>query len=293
MTDPAAFIRFEHDGWARVAEGYHRFFSPVTGQVIEPLLDAAHVATGVTVLDVATGPGGLAARAAAARGASVIGVDIAEPVVALAAQLNPDLDFRCADAHDLSFADESFTAVVANFLLPHLGDHRAATAEMSRVLAPGGWLAVSTWDVPERAAVLGVVVAAVAEAGGAAPAHLPAGPAFFAYSDDEALVGLLRGAGLGEVEVRRLSFTHRVASPDELWNGVLDGTVRTAALVDSQPPDVRRRIRVAFDRLAAKYAVGTGLELPVAVKIASGCRVDKDRGATRSPGAGSLGSRRR
>jgi SAM-dependent methyltransferase len=86
-VDPGAFTRFEHDGWSRAAPGYHRFFSPVTAQVVEPLLDAAHVATGATVLDLATGPGGLAARAAG-RGASVIGVDIAESVVALAARLH-------------------------------------------------------------------------------------------------------------------------------------------------------------------------------------------------------------
>ena len=268
----SAFTRFEHDGWSRAAEGYHRFFSPVTAQVVPPLLDAAQVATGATVLDVATGPGGLAARAAAARGASVIGVDIAEPIVAMAAQLNPGLDFRRADAQDLPFTDESFTAVVANFLLPHLADHRTAVAEMTRTLAPGGWLAVSTWDLPERAAVLGIVVAAVAEAGAAPPAHLPAGPPFFAYSADEALVGLLHGAGLREVEARQLSLIHPVASPDELWHGVMHGTVRTAALVDSQRPRVRQRIRAAFDRLAGQYAAGAGLELPVSVKIAFGRR---------------------
>lgn len=234
---------------------------------MEPLLDAARIGPGATVLDVATGPGDLAARAA-----SVIGVDIAEPVVTLANRLHPGLEFRRADAHDLPFADAAFTAVVANFLLPHLADHHTAAAEMTRVLAPGGWLAVSTWDVPERAAVLGIVVAAVAEAGAAPPAHLPAGPPFFAHSADDALIGLLRGAGLREVGVRRLSFTHRVASPDELWDGVLDGTVRTSALVNSQSPDMRRRVRAAFDRLAAEHADGDGLELPVSVKIASGRR---------------------
>jgi SAM-dependent methyltransferase len=269
--DASAFTQFEQDGWSRAAEGYHRFFSPVTTQVVEPLLDAAHVAAGATVLDVATGPGYLAARAAA-RGAYVIGVDIAEPVVALAAQLNPGLDFHRADAHSLPFADGSFTAVVANFLLPHLGDHHAAAAEMARVLVPGGWLAVSTWDLPERVAVLGLVVTAVAEVGNATPSHLPAGPPFFAYSTDAALVGLLRGADLHEVGVRRLSFTHRVASPDELWKGILDGTVRTSALINSQPPHVRRHIRAAFDRLASEYAVGAGLELPVSVMVASGRR---------------------
>jgi SAM-dependent methyltransferase len=267
--DAGAFTRFEQDGWSRAAEGYHRFFSPVTGLAVEPLLDAAGVTAASTVLDVATGPGDLAARAAA-RGASVVGVDIAEPVVALAARLHPHLDFRRADAHELPFAGGTFTAVLANFLLPHLADHARAVAEMVRVLAPGGRLAVSTWDVPERVAVLGIVVAAVAEAGAVPPGHLPPGPTFFAYSEDGALAGLLRATGLAEVSIEHVSSTHRVTSADELWDGVLGGTLRTSALVEGQPPNVRRRIRAAFDRLAARYAAGSGLELPVSVTIAVG-----------------------
>ncbi|MGI9063808.1 MAG: class I SAM-dependent methyltransferase [Pseudonocardiaceae bacterium] len=274
MTGPvdiAAFTRFEQDGWSRVPEGYHRFFGPLTGRVADALLDAAAVTAGTRVLDVAAGPGYVAGRAAA-RGATAVGVDIAEPIVELATRLHPGLEFRCGDAQDLPFADASFTAVVANFLLPHLGDHRRAAAEMTRVLAPGARLAVSTWDVPERVAVLGVIVAAVSEAGATPPGHLPSGPPFFAYSSDDALVGLLRGAGLGEVDVRQLSFTHHIASADELWNGVLGGTVRTSALVASQPRRMQRRIRAAFDRLAGAYTVGDGLQLPVSVKIAVGRR---------------------
>lgn len=162
--------------------------------------------------------------------------------------------------------------MTANFLLPHLGDHARAVAEMARVLVPGGRLAVSSWDAPDRAAVLGLVVAAVAASGAVPPAHLPVGPPFFAYSDDATLTGLLRGAGLRDVEVRTLSFTHRVAGADELWNGVLEGTVRTSALVASQDPATRRRIRAAFDRLVGTYVVDGGLELPVSVTIASGGR---------------------
>jgi SAM-dependent methyltransferase len=266
-----AFVRFERDGWSRVAEGYHRFFSPVTGRVVDDLLDAAHVGADSVLLDVATGPGDAAARAAD-RGASVLGTDIAEPVVQLARRQHPGVGFRRADAHDLPFAEGSFTAVVANFLLPHLADHERALGELTRVLAPGGRLAVSTWDAPERAAVLGLIVAAVAEVGAVPPEHVPPGPPFFAHSSGDALAALLRAAGLREVRVRTLSFVHRVGSSGELWDGVLGGTVRTAALVRAQPPGVQRRIRAAFDRAACGYAVDGGLDLPVSVKIASGMR---------------------
>ena len=54
----------------------------MTGRVIEPLLDAAGVDAGQTVLDLATGPGHVAAGAAS-RGAVVTGVDVALAMVVL------------------------------------------------------------------------------------------------------------------------------------------------------------------------------------------------------------------
>ncbi|MGH3767515.1 MAG: class I SAM-dependent methyltransferase [Pseudonocardiaceae bacterium] len=267
--DVDAFVRFEAEGWSRVPEGYHRFFGPITGRAAEPLLDAAGVGAGTRVLDVATGPGYLAGRAAA-RGASVVGVDFAPEILALATDLNPAVEFRRGDAHDLPFEDCSFDAVVSGFLLPHLGDHAQAMGELVRVLTPAGRLAVSTWDLPERTAIPGLLLAAVQQAGANPPADLPAGPPFFQYSDDDALMGLLRSAGLDDVAVARLAFTHRLSSVTTLWDGLLTGTVRAAPLVRRQPEPVQGRIRAAFDDLAARYHTGGSLELPVSIKLASG-----------------------
>jgi hypothetical protein len=43
----------------------------------------------------------------------VVGVDVAEAMIHLARRLQPQLDFRQADAHELPFEDDSFDAVVA------------------------------------------------------------------------------------------------------------------------------------------------------------------------------------
>jgi len=43
--------------WDRQAGGYHRFFSQFTIPVARPLLDAARVTAGSTVLDAGAGPG--------------------------------------------------------------------------------------------------------------------------------------------------------------------------------------------------------------------------------------------
>jgi 2-polyprenyl-3-methyl-5-hydroxy-6-metoxy-1,4-benzoquinol methylase len=105
MTDPTvdadAFNAFEAAGWEEQVAGYEAFFVPITTRLVGPLLDA-EVRRGARVLDVASGPGHVAA-AAAERGASVIGVDIADGMLSLARQLHPELEFRQGNAEALRF----------------------------------------------------------------------------------------------------------------------------------------------------------------------------------------------
>ena len=272
--DPDAFNAFEAGGWEEKAAGYDRFFGRITGQLVEPLLDAASVGPGTRMLDLATGPGYVAARGAE-RGASVVGVDVAGAMVSLARGLHPGLDFRQADAHELPFDHASFDAVVGNFLILHLGRPEQAMEGFVRVLGPGGRLALTAWDLPDRARFLGVFLDAVAEAGATPPEDLPTGPDFFRFSADEEFDALMREHGLQDRAVRRIAFTHRVATADELWDGLLGGTVRTSALIVRQPEVTRRRIRDAFDRLVRRYQRGDVLELPVSVKLAAGRKPDR------------------
>ena len=268
--DPDAFNAFEAAGWELKSTGYDDFFGQITSRLIDPLLDGAAVSAGDRVLDVATGPGYVAAGAAE-RGAGVIGIDIAASMVDLARSRNPGIEFRRGDAESLpEFEDCSFDAVVANFLVLHLGRPERAAAELARVLARGGRLALTAWDLPEEARFLGVFLDAVAEAGATPPAEIPKGPDFFRFSADEEFAALVRGAGLQDAEVQTITFVLPSPSTDNLWNGLLGGSVRTSALIEGQGADVQRRIREAFERLVDSYRVDGGLELPVSVKLASG-----------------------
>lgn len=273
--DVPAFVAFEADGFNRVGEVYHRHNGPITARAVEPLLDAAAVGPATRLLDVATGPG-YAAGQAAARGADAFGVDVAADIVALARELWPDAAFDTADAHDLPFDDDRFDAVVANFCVPHLADHEQAVAEMARVLAPGGRLALTTWDQPERVGLLWPMVGAVQSVGAQPSEDIPAGPDFFRYSNEETFAALLRDAGLTDVTIDTLTYTHVVPSADALWHGIVDGAVRFAALVRAQPQAVQEQIRVAFDDVAERYRSGDGLELPISTKIGSGTKVAQD-----------------
>jgi SAM-dependent methyltransferase len=269
--DADLFNAFEAAGWEGRADAYGRFFEPVTSRVVDTLADAAAVGPGTRVLDVCTGPGNVAALCAG-RGATVVGIDAAAQMVALAGRLHPGIEFRQADAEQLPFDEASFDAVVANFGILHLGRPEHAAAGFARVLSPGGRLALSTWDTPDQCRLIGVVVDAVAEVGAVPPTDVPAGPPFFRFSDESAFRDLLAGAGLEDVRVETVRFRHTFPDADALWGGLLGATVRTRSLVLGQPAEVQGQIRAAFDRLVGGYVTDGEIDLPVSVKLASGRR---------------------
>ncbi len=267
--DLDAFDQFEASAWEERVEGYAGFFGAVTGRLVEPLLDVARVGPKTRVLDVATGPGYVAAEAAR-RGATVCGVDVAEAMVARAGAEHPGVEFRQADAQSLPFAEGAFDAVVGNFGLPHFGRPELAVAEGVRVLAPGGRLALTTWDVPTEMRMFGVFLEAVGEAGAGPPDGLPPGPDVFRFSDDGEFRRLFEAQALVDVEVRRVAFTHPVRSFEDFWRALQRGTVRMASLVLEQSEETRERIRTALERRLAAYDANGVFDVPVSVKLAAG-----------------------
>lgn len=267
--DLDAFDEFEASAWEERVDGYASFFGAVTGRLVEPLLDLARVGPDTRVLDVATGPGYVAAQAAR-RGAIACGVDVAQAMVARAQAEHPDVDFQQADAQSLPFENGAFGAVLANFGLPHFARPELAVAEGARVLAPKGTLALTTWDAPAQMRMFGVFLEAVAEAGAGPPDGLPPGPDVFRFSDDREFRQLLEGQGLVDVDVRHVAFTHRVSSFADFWQALHRGTVRMASLLLGQSEETRERIRAALERRVAAYATDAGFDLPVSVKLAAG-----------------------
>jgi len=267
--DGAAFQQFELIGWSRKSDGYHRFYAPLTTPVISALLDAVMADSGSRVLDVGSGPGYVLA-AAEARGAWTVGVDQALPMARLARTLRPQARYLVTDAQRLPLRTRSMTAVVGNFVLHHLPFQRQALADWARVLVPGGRVALTVWDRPDKCRYLGVFNEAVAAAGAAVPDAVPAGPAM--VTDGSAYETLLGDAGFGDVRVRSLHWDHDFGSPDQLWDGVLASSVRTAALVTEQAPDVQAAIRARYDEIVASYLMSGRFAVPVSVLLITGRR---------------------
>src|ERR1700736_1728220 len=188
-----AFTEFEHQGWERVADKYDSVWSTSPRQFIPPLLDAAQVSAGMSILDVGCGPG-YVSTAAAARGAKPIGLDFSKEMIAIAKKKFPNIEFREGDAQDLPFADASFDRVLANFALLHLSDPERACAEAFRVLKPGGKFGFTTWARKEENPFIKLVDDAI-QAHANVDVDLPPGPPYYLFAGKEEFRQALQRAG--------------------------------------------------------------------------------------------------
>jgi ubiquinone/menaquinone biosynthesis C-methylase UbiE len=266
--DPEAFRQFEQQGWKEVASRYHGGFAAVTMQSVEALLDAAHIKAGVRALDVACGPG-YAAAAAATRGAIPVGVDFSSEMIDEARSRYPGLEFRPGDAEQLPFRDSEFNAVVLNFGMLHLARPERALQEAYRVLQPGGRIAFTVWDTPDKAIGFGIVIGAIQRYGDL-NVPIPAGPPFFRFSDPEESKRVLTAAGFGNPVVSHVPQVWRLETADTLFEVMYNGSVRNAALLRAQKPDVLAAIRAEIRRGVEQHRN----ELPMPAVLASAEKTD-------------------
>jgi SAM-dependent methyltransferase len=210
------------------------------------------------VLDVGCGLGTLAA-AAAARGASVTGVDLAAGMLAEARRRHPDVEFVLGDAEALPFADDAFDVALGAFIVNHLPHPEHAAAELRRV-ARG--VALAMWGPEDEVALLGLPAAAARHL----DAAIPPGPDSLRFTDADELARLIGGT------VTQIDATLPIATLDELWDGVRGGTVRTAARLAAATDTERDAVRAHLAELAEPFRTATGYDLPTTIRIAvSGC----------------------
>ncbi len=270
-SDAERLRAFERQGHDALATSYQAFFAAVTTLATNPLLDAVRLRPGTRLLDVATGPGALAGKAAS-RGARPIGIDLSPQMVELARQLHPAINFYEADVEHLPFPDDAFDAIVCAFGLGHFPRPEVAVAESVRTLLPGGRIAFSWWDDPSRQRIQGVFRDAIAEVGISMPLDVPQGHNVFRFSNTGEFLRLLEGAGLIEVAITEHATTYSVPDTETLWRGGLGSLVLTGAAIKQQDRATQDLIRTAFERCASVYRSANGLNLPIAFKVGSGQR---------------------
>lgn len=256
MSD--SFRDFERRGWENAAPAYARTFADVTRGTIPALLERTRVEEGQRLLDVATGPGTVAA-VAETRGVNTVGVDFSPRMAALARAVTAPV---VGDVDALPFATGAFDVAVCNFGLLHFARPERAAAEMARAVKPGGRVAVTVWAPPSENVFFGSMYRALEKHAPSKPA-IPSSTPFFHFSEERTMKALLETAGLREARFETVSWRASVASAEALVALFLEGSVRTAAILKAQDAAARARIT---ESIASELASHAG-SVPVAAVL--------------------------
>jgi len=203
------------------------------------------LAPGMTVLDLCCGAGGSAIPAAHAVGPAgrVLGIDIAEPLLALARARAAheglsNIEFRHSDATQTGLPDGSFDAVVCVFGVFFASDMTAFVEEMWRLVRPGGVLAVTTWGPGLWEPASSCFWRCVGEV---EPSLYKKFNPWDEITTPAALTELLTRAGVPHPAVVAVEGRHHLQHPDDFWDIVLGSGYR--ATVDALGPDQREHLR--------------------------------------------------
>ena len=255
--------------WAGRAEAFRDSFAKLCAHTAPALLDTVDAGPGIRLLDIGTGIGTVAA-AACARGARVTAVDAEPGMVELARRNAPAADIRLAVLPDLPFPAGSFDAVVANFVLNHVGLPTAALSAMRSATRPGGRVAATIWCSPTGAGHE-LLDRAVEAAGAQRPADLSQlDPVEDFPRTQEGFAGRFAAAGLKDVSCTVVAWDHVVDS-EEWWAGAAAGVGLIGQAISRQDPRDIPSIRAAYDELVPQYAGPDGrLSLRYHALLASG-----------------------
>ncbi len=205
---PKVYERWWRPAWARIAKGVRGPSMEDEHRIAGRLLD---LHPGDAVLDVACGTGNFTRRFASAVGPAglAVGVDLSEPMLARAvgdtraAGFDGHTAYLRARSEELPLIDHTFDAACCFAGLNLMAHPHAAIAEMARVLAPGGRIALFT-SAQFRTPGLRLWQSA---------ATIPAGMTMFGQDE---LTGALEQNGF--VDVRRL-----LSGTTQFVGGVLAG----------------------------------------------------------------------
>jgi SAM-dependent methyltransferase len=252
------------------AEVYEEFFVPALFLEWAPrVADAAQLAPGQTVLDVACGTGVLAREAArrVGPGGAVTGLDRNEGMLAVARRKAPAIDWRLGRAEALDLADAAMDAVVSQFGLMFFEDRRAALREMWRVVRPGGRIAVAVWAGLDRTPGYAAMAALLQRLFGERAAEALRAP--FALGDPEALRAVFARAGIPGIELRTWDGMARFPSIESWVHTDVKGWTLADLIDDAQ---YGRLLRAAREELTGYVACDGTVAFPSPAHIATAAK---------------------
>lgn len=269
------------DLWSGVAAAWDTHVDVVDDQSRDEtaaLLERLAVHAGDAVLELAAGPGSLAATWSRLTGPTgrVVVSDLSPTMVEVAQRRAAGLgnvETVVLDASAIDGPDGSFDVVASRMGLMFAPDPAVALAESHRVLRAGGRFGALTWGaLGDNPWLTCLGIAAMMH--GVATGGPPIGPGeIFSLGDPVRLEALASAAGLDDVRVESYAVTFRATSIDEHLDRVTSLAGPLASRLRAAAPDVLAAVRQTAAGLAAPHVDDDGhVTLPGRALLVSGQR---------------------
>jgi ubiquinone/menaquinone biosynthesis C-methylase UbiE len=263
------------------AAAWRKWHHKLTGQTQEAtdaIVNAAHVAPGMRVLDIACGSGEPSLTLAERVGPTghVTATDFSAGMLSVA-EANArqrglkNITFRTADADDLKFPTETFDRVTCRFGAMFFPDVNKAFREIRRVLRPGGRTALLAWgpfEQPFFGLTAGVIMKYARP-----PPQPPGSPKVDRFAPQGTLKAALNDSGFREVNEEHLALRGVWAGPpEELWTAFSEIAAPFRSMISNLGPAEREQaIGEVLAGLRSHYD-GNVVAFPLLVVVGTGVR---------------------
>jgi SAM-dependent methyltransferase len=229
-------------------------------QILEPfenlLVEVAARWPAVRVLDVGCGTGTTTLAIARRSGATgrCVGIDISEPMLALARQRgereNTNATFIHGDAQTYSFEPKSFDVILSRFGVMFFADAHEAFANLRRAATSEAELSFIAWRSAAENPFMTTAERAAAPLLSDLPIRRPDQPGQFAFADRGGVQALLETSGWSEINIRPLDVECTFREKDLVRYFTHLGPVGRALQGTGEPTrtQIVETVRAAFER---------------------------------------------
>lgn len=245
-------------GWKKWDDLTMDFLRPMGDEIIRQINPKGNQ----VILDVAAGTGepGLTIASMLTAGKVII-TDLSDDMLVIARENAAhrgikNIETRACDVCELPFADNSFDAISCRFGFMFFPDMLLAAREMVRVLKPGGRIATSVWNVPEKNFWVTAIMSTINK-NMELPSPLPGAPGMFHCSKEGLIADLFKHAGLKNISVKEIRGKLNCGTTDVYWNMMTEiGAPIVAALSKADDAMKEKIKKEAYGVVNQKYPDG-------------------------------------
>lgn len=255
----------QKETWNKFSAGWKKWDN-ITMDWLKPMGDEIisllQPKTGDLVLDVAAGTGepGLTI-ASMMKGGKVIITDLSEDMLSIAREnaalrgIN-NIETLVCDVCELPFPDNTFDAISCRFGFMFFPDMLLAAKEMFRVLKPGGRIATSVWNGPEKnfwvTATMGTINRNME-----LPAPPQGSPGIFRCAKDGLMSDLFLQAGLKNISKTEITGKLNCKTTDVYWELITEIAAPVVAGLSKADDEMKAKIKdEVYQTLNQKYPDG-------------------------------------